>query len=305
MEIICINNVYKAKSKSVIALGNFDGVHIGHKELLKNLVNMAKEKNIKSSILVFKNHTKNLLAKKAQNLITSNRKKYEIFENMGIDIIYEIAFTKEIMHLEPEYFVENFLKENLLIEGIVVGYDYKFGYKAKGDTKLLKELSDKNSIDLIVVDKISDNGEAISSTRIRNLIKNSNIKKANQLLGYNFSMDCLVVHGKKLGSKMGYPTANLELLDDYIIPKFGVYDSNVIINNKLYKAVTNIGKNPTIENSGIRIESNIIDFNQDIYGQKIELILLDYIRSEKKFDSIDSLFEQIKKDRKIVEDRFL
>ncbi|CDZ74951.1 riboflavin biosynthesis protein RibF [Peptoniphilus sp. ING2-D1G] len=296
MEIKSIDLNYKSKAESIIALGNFDGVHLAHKILLENLVETAKENNMRSSILIFKNHTKNTIDHKNQTVITSNRKKYQILQSIGIDIVYEIQFTENVMKMNPVDFVTNFLFNNLNVKGIVVGYDYKFGYKAIGNTELLKKLCSKHNIVLNIINPITFEGEIVSSTLIRKLIKNGNIKRANKLLGYEYTMDCEVIHGKKLGSKMGFPTANLSILSDYVIPKFGVYSSKIIINNKIYKAATNIGKNPTIENSGMRIEASILDFNEKIYGEKLELILLDYIRPELVFDDINDLFEQINKD---------
>lgn len=149
---------------------------------------------------------------------------------------------------------------------------------------------------LKIINPITLDGEIVSSTLIRKLIKDGNIKQANKLLGYEYTMDCEVIHGKKLGSKMGFPTANLNILSNYVIPKFGVYNSKIMIRDRFYKAATNIGKNPTIENSGIRIEANILDFDEKIYGEKLELILLDYIRPELVFDNVKDLFEQINKD---------
>ncbi|WP_138158930.1 bifunctional riboflavin kinase/FAD synthetase [Peptoniphilus catoniae] len=303
MEIISIDKDYLSKEETVIALGNFDGVHRAHRVLLDRLLNMAKKNGLKSSILIFKTHTKNTINNMNQKVLTSNRKKYELLENLGVDLIYEMEFTKDVMKIKPNDFIENFLVNNLKIKGIVVGYDYRFGYKAQGDTELLKSFACKNALDLSVVDKVAIDEHVVSSTRIRNLISEGKIKEANGLLGYSYSMDCEVIHGKKLGSKMGFPTANLKFFTPYIIPKFGVYDSNIIINKRTYKAATNIGKNPTIENSGIRIEAHILNFNKDIYGEKVELELIDFIRPEITFDNIDDLFKQIKSDIDLIASR--
>ncbi len=296
LEIKSIDTNYESKVESIIALGNFDGVHLAHRTLLENLVKTAKETGTQSSILIFKNHTKNTIDHKAQTVITSNRKKYQILKNIGIDIVYEIQFTENVMKMDPVDFVLNFLLNNLKVKGIIVGYDYKFGYKASGNIKLLEKLCSKHNMILKIINPITLDGEIVSSTLIRKLIKDGNIKQANKLLGYEYTMDCEVIHGKKLGSKMGFPTANLNILSNYVIPKFGVYNSKIMIRDRFYKAATNIGKNPTIENSGIRIEANILDFDEKIYGEKLELILLDYIRPELVFDNVKDLFEQINKD---------
>ncbi|MDO5041239.1 MAG: bifunctional riboflavin kinase/FAD synthetase [Peptoniphilus sp.] len=300
MEIKSIDINYESKKESIIALGNFDGVHLAHRELLEEVVKTSKETGIKSSILIFENHTKNTIDHKDQRIITSNRKKYQILQDIGIDIVYEIQFTENVMKIDPVDFVLNFLFSNLKIKGIIVGYDYRFGYKASGDTELLKKICSEQDIILKVINPITLDGEIVSSTLIRKLIRDGDIKKANKLLGYEYTMDCEVIHGKKLGSKMGFPTANLNLLSNYVIPKFGVYNSKIKINGRIYKAATNIGKNPTVENSGMRIEASILDFDEKIYGEKLELILLDYIRPELVFDNIKDLFDQINKDINLV-----
>lgn len=300
LEIKSIDINYESKKESIIALGNFDGVHLAHRELLEEVVKTSKETGIKSSILIFENHTKNTIDHKDQRIITSNRKKYQILQDIGIDIVYEIQFTENVMKIDPVDFVLNFLFSNLKIKGIIVGYDYRFGYKASGDTELLKKICSEQDIILKVINPITLDGEIVSSTLIRKLIRDGDIKKANKLLGYEYTMDCEVIHGKKLGSKMGFPTANLNLLSNYVIPKFGVYNSKIKINGRIYKAATNIGKNPTVENSGMRIEASILDFDEKIYGEKLELILLDYIRPELVFDNIKDLFDQINKDINLV-----
>lgn len=296
MKTVEITTEYKAEIESYIALGNFDGVHLAHKKLLSTLVEMAKQDNKKSSILSFKNHTKNIINKKPQRLLTSTNQKHKKLSEIGINYCYEIYFDEEIMHMSAEDFVKKLLYENLKVRGIVVGFDYRFGYKAQGDINLLKILCDELNIKLIVIDEVIIDNNIVSSTLIRNLIEQGNMKEANRYLGYEFTIEGEVIHGKKLGSKMGIPTANIQINTNYVIPRFGVYDATIVIDNKEYSTATNIGKNPSIENSGLRIESHILDFSKDIYGEKINLILHNFIRDELKFDSIDDLFDQMEKD---------
>ncbi|RVU54170.1 bifunctional riboflavin kinase/FAD synthetase [Anaerosphaera multitolerans] len=296
MEIFTVDNNFKAKEEVYIALGNFDGVHIAHRVLLEKLVKEARANNFKSSILIFKNHTKNIVFKQEQKLLSSNEQKYRFLEEIGIDIIYEKEFNNEIMTMDPIIFIEDFLLKNLKVKGVVIGFDYKFGYKARGNIELLKKLSLKNQFDLFVIDPVIEDGMVVSSTLIRSLIKKGDIILANKLLGYNFTIRGTVINGKKLGKKMGYPTANIKPDINYEIPKFGVYDSTVEVDGKIYRAATNIGKNPTIENSGLRIEAHLLDFHKEIYGKPIKLSLLEFIREEMSFDNIDDLFSQIKAD---------
>ncbi|MBU5669068.1 bifunctional riboflavin kinase/FAD synthetase [Peptoniphilus sp. MSJ-1] len=302
MKIIKIDLDYKATEESIIALGNFDGVHRGHIELIKIAVENAKKLNKKSSLLIFEEHTDNIIKMGKKNIITTNDTKFKILEELGVDLVYLIKFTKEFMSYSPMEFLKDFLIENLKIIGVVVGYDYTFGYKKSGDTKFL--LDNKDLFESVsVIEQISFNGEKISSTLIRNLIVDGNIKDANYLLSRPYKLIGKVIHAKGLGKKMGYPTANLELIDNFVIPKYGVYDSNIYVNGKKFKASTNIGTNPTVEHDGIKIEAHILDFDEDIYGEIVELELIDFIRPELKFDNVKELFDQIAKDVEVTKNR--
>ena len=304
MKIIEIDLNYIADEDSVIALGNFDGVHKGHMELINKAVARADDLNIKSSILLFNEHTDNLIKVGKKDIITTNQTKFEILENLGVDIIYLINFTREFMAYTPKMFLKDFLADNLKIRGVVVGYDYTYGFKKSGDVDFL--LENKDLFDTIdVINQISSNGEKISSSLIRNLIEEGKIKEANKLLSRPYKLIGEIIHAKGLGKKMGYPTANLKLIDNFVIPRYGVYDTDIIINGERFKASTNIGTNPTVEHDGIKIEAHILDFDRDIYGEIVELELLDFVRPELKFDSIEELFDQIAKDVLVTRNRWL
>lgn len=302
MKIIEIDLNYIADEDSVIALGNFDGVHKGHMELINKAVARADDLNIESSILLFNEHTDNLIKVGKKDIITTNQTKFEILENLGVDIIYLINFTREFMAYTPKMFLKDFLADNLKIRGVVVGYDYTYGFKKSGDVDFL--LENKDLFDTIdVINQISSHGEKISSTLIRNLIEEGKIKEANELLSRPYKLIGEIIHAKGLGKKMGYPTANLKLIDNFVIPRYGVYDTDIIINGERFKASTNIGTNPTVEHDGIKIEAHILDFDRDIYGEIVELELLDFVRPELKFDSIEELFDQIAKDVLVTRNR--
>ena len=302
MKIIEIDLNYKTEEESVIALGNFDGVHKGHIKLIQKAIENAKKLNIKSSLLLFNEHTDNLIKVGKKDIITTNKTKFEILDSLGVDIIYLINFTKEFMSYSPIKFLDEFLAKNLKIKGVVVGYDYTYGYKKSGDVNFLNE--NKSLFETIeVIEQISYDGKKISSSLIRKLIEAGKIKEANFLLSRPYKLIGKIIHAKGLGKKMGYPTANLELMDNFVIPKFGVYDTDIIVKGKKYKASTNIGTNPTVEHDGIKIEAHILDFNEDIYGEIVELELLDFVRPELKFNSIDELFKQIAKDVLVTKNR--
>lgn len=304
MKIIEIDLNFVANEESVIALGNFDGVHRGHIELIKKAVEDAKKLKIKSSLLLFNEHTDNLVKVGKKEIITTNKTKFEILEELGVDIIYLINFTKEFMAYSPIMFLENFLANNLKIKGVVVGYDYTYGFKKSGDVEFLNK--NKNLFKSVhVIEQISYKGEKISSSRIRSLIEEGRVKEAHNLLSRPYKLIGKIIHAKGLGKKMGYPTANLELVDNFVIPKFGVYDTDIIIDGKRFKASTNIGTNPTVEHDGIKIEAHILDFDRDIYGEIVELELLEFVRPELKFDSVDELFEQIARDVLVTRNRWL
>ena len=296
---------FKAEENSIIALGNFDGVHTGHQKLIKQAIKRAKEKNIKASILIFKENTEKTINGENSNkkLLTSNPYKYEILQSLGIDLIYEIEFDEAFMKLDPLVFLNDFLYKNLKVMGIVVGYDYRFGYKAKGNLESLKSFAHKKNISLDIIEAYRKNGKIVSSTLIRSLVENGSVEEAGDLLGRPFAIIGKVSHGKNLGKKMGFPTANIIPKKQYILPKYGVYDTDVIIDNKRYKAATSVGNNPTFKNEGVKIEANILDFNQDIYGKVIRVDFIKRLRDMLIFDNVEELFEQIKKDVDIIRNR--
>lgn len=302
MEIIQIHPQDKIDKEIVVALGNFDGIHLAHQELIRQAIKIAKKKKLTASVLMFTEHTKKALLHTEQNLLMSRRQKLDLLEKLGIELVVEIEFS-EIMKMSPEYFVNEFLAKHLKARAIVVGYDYRFGYKAKGNIDLLLAYAEDLGLDVKVVAAIKKKKNIISSTRIRDEIQKGKMGLANDLLGRPFTIQGRVVHGKSLGKKMGYPTANLQPLAHYVVPKYGVYDTNVLVNGHLYKAATSVGTNPTLKESGLKIEAHILDFDQDIYNQEVDLQFLTFLRKEKSFKNVDELFKQIEKDTNRVRAR--
>ena len=300
MEKIRIDNFKEDRFETAIALGNFDGVHIGHKKILLNMVEEARKLNLVPSILLFDNHSKLTTKGKAPMYLTTKDQKEEIIESLGIETLYNIKFDENLMRLQPEEFVKDILIDKLNTKLIVVGFDYRFGHKASGDVDLLKELAKKYGLGVKVIEPIYVDDILVSSTQIRELILDGDLELANKMLDRNFQISGRVIPGNKLGRKLGFPTANLDLLAEYPIPKHGVYRTETIIDGKRYASATNIGYNPTFDNKKVKIECHIIDFKGDLYDKIIYIDLIEFLRDEIKFDNLDDLIIQMEEDIKIV-----
>lgn len=273
---------------TAVTLGNFDGLHRGHIKLINELKDKACKNNLKTVVYIlekpYNSDTKRILTKE---------QKMDILNTMGIDYVYFQDFTKDFSNITASRFIQDILVDSLNARLVVVGTDYRFGYNRCGDVLYLQNNADKFGFKVNVMDKI----DAISSTAIRKLIQNGNIKEANYLLGRPFCFRGNVVKGLKIGRTIGFRTANLEARDGLVIPGNGVYKTATTYNNKVYKSITNIGNNPTISDLKYKsIETNIFEFNQDIYGENIEVTFLDRIRKEKKFKNINELVAQIRDD---------
>jgi riboflavin kinase/FMN adenylyltransferase len=279
-----------------VCIGNFDGIHLAHRKVLEKTVEIAKKNKNSSAVITFNPHPLKFFSQDIKLLITE-QKKYQLIENTGIENLIVISFNENIAKMSPEFFVEEILVKKLNTKYLCVGYNFKFGYRNKGDIALLQLLSKKYQYELYVLDKILIEGILVSSTNIRKLILDGNIELANKLLGYFYCLEGIVTRGQNLGKLLGFPTANISIQNE-LVPKFGVYASRVKYNGKYYPSVTNIGIKPTIQKNGnIYIETHIINFNQNIYDSFIELELVSYIREEKKFDSLNALIDQMKIDK--------
>ena len=296
MRIIDLENRYeKNESTNYIALGNFDGIHLGHKKIINKLLKFSNNDNVLSSILLFKNHTQNSLSNGKFKILISLEDKLELLENLGIDIVYLVDFNV-IKNLEPEEFLKDFLYKKLNVRGIFVGYDYRFGIEAKGNTDLIKYFSTINDLYLHVENPVKYKLQTVSSTLIKELISADKLLDAEKLLGRKYFIKGKVVGGKKLGTKLGFPTANIKQCEEYSLPSPGVYIAEVIYNNESFMAATSIGKNYTFEELDEKIESHILDFNKQIYGEYIKIRFIKKIREMEKFSNIDDLVENVNND---------
>jgi riboflavin kinase/FMN adenylyltransferase len=297
--MIIINKDLKdiQKSNNYIALGSFDGLHLGHLSLIYKVVQMAKENNGRSMVFTFKNHPKTLLNKKdVPKLLMDNSRKVEILRTHKVDIVCFQEFNLEFMKMTPEEFV-GFLVLKYNVKGFVVGFNYRFGYKNLGDVELLQKLKNKYGYELYVMEPCTYKKEIVSSTRIRKSLEAGDVFEASKMLSLPYTLTGEVIHGKKLGRTIGFPTANLKYNENFILPKVGVYYTNIKVNNNIYKGITSVGNNPTVEGRDLTIETYILDFNDNIYGEKIELSFIKKIRDMEKYHNVEELKVQLEKDK--------
>lgn len=300
-----LNRFLEEGTYSYVALGSFDGLHSGHLSLVNKIIELANENKGRSIVYTFKNHPRTLIkGTTPPKLLMDNESKEEILESLGVDLIYFEEFNEEYMKLTPEGFIK-YLCEKFKVKGIVVGFNYRFGYKNIGNIEMLKELSTKYGYELYVMEPCNYENEVISSTRIRNELFNGNVDKAMKMLNRPYIIKGKVVHGKKLGRTIGFPTANIEVDKNMIVPKNGIYATKVYIDGNTYYGATNIGFNPTVNGNKLSIETNILDFNEDIYGKIIKVEFLERIRDERKFSSLEELKNQLKKDTNYVRKNYV
>lgn len=303
MIIIEDNFNIKLNYKTYIALGSFDGLHMGHMGLINKTIELSKKNNVKSMVCTFKNHPLNIISKsKAPKLIIDNDTKLKLLERLQVDIVNLVNFNNDYMKISPEDFIINMIK-HYNVQGIIVGFNYRFGFKNTGDIKLLKKYSKKLGFELYVIDSVTYENEVVSSSRIRTLIQDGKITEANNMLIKPFMLKGTVIRGKQLGRKLGFPTANLNYHESFVIPKNGVYATIVEYKNCFYKGMTSVGVNPTVQlkTKTIFIETYILDFNKNIYGEDIKVYFIKRMRDEFKFNSLEELIEQLTKDKLIVE----
>jgi len=291
---------YNQLDKSVkrgVALGNFDGIHIGHQKLITTLIEKCKVNDLESCVYTFGNHPLTVITgKEGPPQITNMNMKKRILESLEVELLYLEKFSKDFMALGPEDFVKNIIVDKLNCKVVVVGFDYSFGYKAQGNVKLLKEIGKKYGVEICEIHPVTIDDEKVGSSAIREYIKNGNIERANAFLGRAYSIHSKVVNGRGIGHKLGYPTANILIESSHLVPKEGVYATFIKVNNSIYKGATSVGTNPTFGTNSTSVETFIIDFNENIYDQHIELKFIKRLRDQVKFDSVDNLINQINQD---------
>ena len=283
---------------TVVALGNFDGLHVAHMTIIRNGIQYAKEHGLKSGVLLFDENTKGVTQGKIE-LRTPNEAKLELLEREKPDFVFMEKFDKEFMKKTPEEFVL-YLVNNLHVKAVCVGYDYSFGFKAQGDVEMLKKFGEKYGFKVFVTDVIKIDGRVVASTYIRQVIKSGEMEEAERFLGRRYCIEGNVVKGLQNGRKMGIPTANVDYDINMALPKAGVYAGITYVSGKRLKSVINVGKNPTFGAEKLTVESHILDFDEDIYGEYIRVSFAKRLRGDIKFNSMEELKNQIQNDIEVT-----
>ncbi|MBT3547669.1 MAG: bifunctional riboflavin kinase/FAD synthetase [Flavobacterium sp.] len=299
MKIIRSIAAFNSSEKTIVTIGTFDGIHIGHQKILKDLIRTAKKENKKSVLLTFFPHPRMVLQKDVSiRLINTIEEKSSLLEKMGLDYLIIHPFSQEFSRLSALDFVRNILANQLNTSRLIIGYDHHFGKNREGNIHQLREYSLLYDFEVEEIPAQDIDNVSVSSTKIRTALKEGRLKTANNYLGYNYMLNGTIVNGKKLGGKIGFPTANLDIKEPYkLIPKTGVYVIKTIINAVLYTGMMNIGFNPTVKGKYQTIEAHLFDFNKDLYGKKVTIELLFFLREEQKFNSIEDLIIQLKLDK--------
>jgi riboflavin kinase/FMN adenylyltransferase len=294
-----INNIEKTTSNNCISIGNFDGMHKGHIELVKETVRIAKENNLVPTVLTFDQMPEEYFKANDFFRLMEMSDKYKVFEKLGVEQVLVIPFDKSFSEINENIFIKEILIEKLSLKYLIVGKDFKFGYKRMGNIELLQKYSELGGYNLLSLDLVKISSDKISSRDIRILIKNGKIKEANQLLAVPFSLSGKVIHGEKRGRRLGYPTANIEIYKSY--PINGIFLVNILFEDKKLFGLASWGNKPTFSGIDHVLEVNILDFESDIYGKQLKVIFIDKIRDQIKFDNQDELIEQMNKDKKTAE----
>jgi len=281
---------------TIIALGNFDGVHIGHQQLIGRTVKSAKAANLKSAVFTFSNHPRNVLSKEKVKSILYPDEKAAIIENLGVDYMFNIPFDDEIQHMDAIAFINHLLLEKLKMKEAYCGFNYKFGYKASGDIEVLMRESVKKQFGIHVLEPVEIDGAVVSSTRIREAIECGNMDECIKLMGRPYTVGGEVVVGNRLGNKIGFPTLNLIVDDSMVTPASGVYITYCTYSGKRHPSITNVGIRPTVGAFEKNMETHIFNFDEELYGKTIRVEFIKKMRDEKKFEDMDTLAKQITKD---------
>ena len=282
----------------VLTIGVFDGVHLGHKHLLSQLKERARQEGLLSGVVTFRQHPQAVLSPQAKlPCLTDLAQRIRLLKEEGIEAVITLSFTPELAQLSTRQFVD-LLKKYLRMRGLVIGPDFALGRNREGDANVLNTLGRDMGFNVTVVPPLVINGEVVSSTTIRNALAEGDMKRVHNLLGHAFSLQGQVIGGRGQGVKLGFPTANLKIDPQQALPPDGVYATWAYIDDSIYESVTNIGRRPTFGNNERMVEVYVLDYHGDLYGHELRIDIIERLRSEERFDSADELKQQMAKDVK-------
>lgn len=296
--ILYNDNSSVSRAPSVVALGCFDGVHIGHRAVIEEAVRIAKASALAGAVWTFAEPPRNFFSPGSVSVLTDKAQKCRLISELGVDILFCVDFNAEIAALSPEEFFSEIVISKLNAKHVVCGFNYTFGAKSAGDTELLSALCAQHGIGFTSLEPITSGGISVSSSLIRTLIASGNVERAREYLGYPYTIVSSVVDGQKLARRLGFPTVNLLPQKSTVLPKNGVYLSRIDFaeNEQELLGITNVGMRPTVKAEEICAETHIFDFDGDLYGKELRVELLHFLRAERLFDSVDDLREQVLKD---------
>lgn len=293
--------------ETVCAIGFFDGVHLGHQKVIKTAIKYAKKHQLESAVITFHPHPVTVLSNGTQTVkyITPLKEKQRILKHLGVDRLYTITFNKQLSSLLPEKFIEHFIM-GLNVKHLVAGFDFTYGFKGEGNMTNIAEYA-KGQLTYTVIEKVSLKDEKISSTHIRQLVSAGKVCSAKRLLGRPLDTIGQVIEGNKRGRTIGFPTANLQVNKDALLPKPGVYAVQVYVNDQRYDGMANLGYRPTFEKDQLEplLEVHLLDFSKNIYDYEISIEWYKFVREEKKFQSVEELIDQLKADEIFIRNFFL
>jgi len=296
----CIKD-FKPVNNPVVTIGTFDGVHLGHQAIFNQMKREAEKINGETVVITFFPHPRIVLDLNSKNLkfINTQEKKINRIDEAGIDHLVIVSFTKQFAGMSSDNFLRDLVIAKIKPAKVIIGYDHHFGKNREGSLELLSKMGAAFDFEVGEVEAQLAGGTTVSSTKIRKLLEEGEVCQANELLGYEYSITGKVVRGQAIGRKLGFPTANIEIADEYkLIAAVGVYACRVHWMGRIYKGMSNIGFRPTINHGELTIEVNIFDFDKDIYGEEITISFVERMRDEKKFDNLEALTAQLVKDKK-------
>lgn len=297
MEIIKgIKNLKRPFKNPVVTLGNFDGIHLGHQKIFEKVINAAKKRDGESVVITFEPHPLKILSpKQCPPLLTPFKKKMMLMEKTGIEKVLCLRFTRSFSHISPADFVKRILLKKVGAKKIIIGYNYRFGKGKTGNVESLKAICADSGIEVEVVEPLTVDHTVVSSSKIRELIREGEVERASKLLGRDYLVIGRVIRGTHRGHDLGFPTANLEMTEE-LYPKLGVYAVRVEWQHQFFNGLANIGFNPTFDTKVLTLEIHILNFNYEVYGDEIQVSFIRRIRDEIRFPSLEELINQIQKD---------